>query len=288
MSFAGLVGDGGRGEMDFVSADLGKFKVPGLRDVAARAPYMHDGSLATLEDVVRYYAQGGTANLHIDRAVRPLGLSDAEVRDLVAFLEALSSDERPGLGPVPAHRPDRARVRVVDMHGKAIGGLEVEVHPFGDRLRGTGCDDRAPRALRTSPAGWIEFAYPGFTHVQLRARDYELDFDRPLPDYVARCEVVAAPKDAVLLKVTAPVRVGAMPANVTAFTPVEGSSGPGKAVALFTRVRTLRNHEALYVARARPDLGRVSVRLDYRPKGGVDALRTLDLAGGATEPIDLR
>jgi cytochrome c peroxidase len=74
-------------------ADEGRFKVPTLRNVAYTAPYMHDGSLATLEDVVAQYARGGAGHPNTDVTIRPLGLTAAEQRDLVAFLEALS-DER--------------------------------------------------------------------------------------------------------------------------------------------------------------------------------------------------
>ncbi len=70
-------------------ADRGKFKTPTLRGVALTAPYMHDGSLATLEQVVEFYNRGGGANPHRDPALRPLGLSKEEARSLVAFLKAL-------------------------------------------------------------------------------------------------------------------------------------------------------------------------------------------------------
>jgi cytochrome c peroxidase len=69
--------------------DRGKFKTPTLRGVALTAPYMHDGSLATLEQVVDFYNRGGGANPHRDAALAPLELSEEEVRALVAFLKAL-------------------------------------------------------------------------------------------------------------------------------------------------------------------------------------------------------
>jgi cytochrome c peroxidase len=69
--------------------DRGKFKTPTLRGVALTGPYMHDASLATLEDVVAFYNKGGGANPNLDPALAPLGLSPDEVRDLVAFLKAL-------------------------------------------------------------------------------------------------------------------------------------------------------------------------------------------------------
>jgi cytochrome c peroxidase len=70
----------------------GEFRVPSLRNVARTAPYMHNGHLATLRDVVRYYSELDEDRLHADgeKILRPLRLSDAEVDDLVAFLETLS------------------------------------------------------------------------------------------------------------------------------------------------------------------------------------------------------
>ncbi len=71
-------------------AGNGVFKTPTLREVARTAPYMHDGSLATLSEVIDYYDRGGNANPHLDRDVRPLGLSAADKRALSAFLTALT------------------------------------------------------------------------------------------------------------------------------------------------------------------------------------------------------
>jgi cytochrome c peroxidase len=70
-------------------ADRGKFKTPTLRGVALTAPYMHDGSIATLQEVVEFYNRGGVKNPYLDPVIAPLGLSKDDVRDLVAFLEAL-------------------------------------------------------------------------------------------------------------------------------------------------------------------------------------------------------
>ncbi len=69
---------------------LGAFKTPTLREVARTAPYMHDGSIATLEEVVEFYDGGGIANPYLDRRLRPLELLPAEKRALVAFLRSLS------------------------------------------------------------------------------------------------------------------------------------------------------------------------------------------------------
>lgn len=71
-------------------ADRGAFRTPGLRLLTQSAPYMHDGSLTTLTDVVEFYRQGGNANGQLSADLRPLDLSDEDVAHLVAFLEALS------------------------------------------------------------------------------------------------------------------------------------------------------------------------------------------------------
>src|SRR5581483_2560786 len=84
--------DIGRGRLFPTSVKLRyAFKTPTLRDVARRAPYMHDGSVATLEQVVALYDKGGIERPSRAEAVVPLRLSDSEKSDLVAFLRTLSS-----------------------------------------------------------------------------------------------------------------------------------------------------------------------------------------------------
>ena len=70
--------------------DRGKFKTPTLRGLQFSAPYMHNGSLKTLEEVVAFYRDGGGANDHLDPGLKPLNLTDSDVANLVAFLRALS------------------------------------------------------------------------------------------------------------------------------------------------------------------------------------------------------
>ncbi len=91
-AFEPPIPDVGRYEVTLDPADSWKYRTPGLRNVALTSPYMHDGSLATLEDVVEFYDRGGIANPHLDPLVKPLGLSGAEKRQLVAFLRALTGD----------------------------------------------------------------------------------------------------------------------------------------------------------------------------------------------------
>lgn len=75
--------------------DKGAFKTPGLRDVSKTAPYMHDGSQSTLEEVMEFYDQGGEANPHLDFNMKPLNLTSEEKQALVAFMKALDSDPYP-------------------------------------------------------------------------------------------------------------------------------------------------------------------------------------------------
>lgn len=71
------------------------FKTPGLRNIDHRGPYMHDGSLKTLSDVVDHYDRGGIKRPSLSEEMKPLELTEQEKKDLVAFMEALTSDDRP-------------------------------------------------------------------------------------------------------------------------------------------------------------------------------------------------
>jgi cytochrome c peroxidase len=84
--------DSGRLEVTGRPEDLWRYRTPSLRNVALTAPYMHDGSLPTLEAVVRWYDEGGAPSPGLDARIRPLGLDDDEVDAIVAFLESLTGD----------------------------------------------------------------------------------------------------------------------------------------------------------------------------------------------------
>ena len=79
--------------------DMGSFKTSTLRNIAVTAPYMHDGSLATLRDVVDHYNNGGVTNKDdpvndfLSGGIRPLDLTEEQINDLVAFMESLTSPE---------------------------------------------------------------------------------------------------------------------------------------------------------------------------------------------------
>jgi cytochrome c peroxidase len=72
--------------------DRGAFKTPTLREVTKHAPYMHDGSSPTLRDVVELYNRGGVKNPWLDPKMKPLGLTEAEIDALVAFMQALEGE----------------------------------------------------------------------------------------------------------------------------------------------------------------------------------------------------
>jgi len=95
--------DLGRYNVTREEKDKGAFKTPVLRDLLKTAPYMHDGSMKTLAEVVELYDRGGEANKWLDPKVVKLGLSAEEKADLVAFLESLEGDWTPVSPPKLPH-----------------------------------------------------------------------------------------------------------------------------------------------------------------------------------------
>jgi cytochrome c peroxidase len=93
----GWPSDPGRFEVTGVEADRGAFKTPSLREAARTPPYMHNGSLATLDEVIDFYDRGGEANPHLDPEMRKLDLTAEEKAALKTFLEALTGKVRDGL-----------------------------------------------------------------------------------------------------------------------------------------------------------------------------------------------
>lgn len=92
--------DVGRYAIRPVAAMKGAFKTPTVREAANTGPYFHDGSAATLEQVVLHYRKGGDVKESLSPDMRPLDLSEAEVKKIVAFMEALSTEPKPF--PAPA------------------------------------------------------------------------------------------------------------------------------------------------------------------------------------------
>ena len=97
--------DDGRFTVTGDPRDHGAFKTPTLRDVALTAPYMHDGSLSTIERVIEDYDRGGTPNPQLDPEIRKLNLAEPEKEALAAFLRTLTGTIREGLGPSETGEP---------------------------------------------------------------------------------------------------------------------------------------------------------------------------------------
>jgi cytochrome c peroxidase len=128
----------GRGGVLGIPALANAWKTPTLRQLKGRAPYMHDGSVATLADVVRHYAEGVVDRPTLSPDLRRrLELDEGERADLVAFLEALHGDgpplatasaPRPGPAPPPGHRPEGAPAKAVEVTQKDKAFSAARVH----------------------------------------------------------------------------------------------------------------------------------------------------------------
>lgn len=84
--------DRGRALITLNDNDVGKFRIPSLRNVVLTAPYMHDGQLATLDDVIAHYASGGQSHRNKNPLLKGFSLTLEQRKDLLAFLEALTSE----------------------------------------------------------------------------------------------------------------------------------------------------------------------------------------------------
>ena len=93
----GRITDDGRFAVTGIDRDRGAFKTPTLRDLTRTAPYMHNGSLATLDDVVEFYSSGGRTNPHLDPLIQPRNLTSDEKLALVVFLRSLTGNVREGV-----------------------------------------------------------------------------------------------------------------------------------------------------------------------------------------------
>jgi cytochrome c peroxidase len=154
----GLPGDDrGRGAVLRLEAAEHAFKTPGLREIGRSAPYMHDGSLATLDDVLRHYAGGVVERATVSSDIaRRLDLSAGERAALVAFLGTLSGETQPTLPDkiVPATSGPSApaqRVSTVSQDDKAFHPTHVAL-PRGGRLWIVNNDTRTHNVRVFDPA----------------------------------------------------------------------------------------------------------------------------------------
>lgn len=108
-------GDTGLYEVTQDPADRWRYRTPSLRNISLTAPYMHDGSMRTLREVVEFYNRGGYTNVALDALIKPLGLSPAEIDELVVFLESLTGHN------VAALVADALAAPVGDVHDRDSG-----------------------------------------------------------------------------------------------------------------------------------------------------------------------
>jgi cytochrome c peroxidase len=120
-TFIDIAPDAAEGAAETPPSDLGlyeitrnpddrwKYRTPTLRNIALTAPYMHNGTFGDLEQVVRFYNAGGVPNPVLDPLIRPLGLSDEEIGQLVAFLRSLTGSN--------------VAVVVADAHATPMGNI---------------------------------------------------------------------------------------------------------------------------------------------------------------------
>ncbi len=85
--------DRGRFLVTDENEDRGKFRTPTLRNIALTAPYMHNGEILTLEEIMQHYNNGGKIFINKDKRMKPLGLSQEEIKDLINFLHALTDED---------------------------------------------------------------------------------------------------------------------------------------------------------------------------------------------------
>jgi cytochrome c peroxidase len=122
--------------------DIGAFKTPQLRNVALTAPYMHDGSMRTLWDVMDHYNRGGEANPYLDGGIEPLALSQQEINSLVALLfaltddrfaaenrEALAKQQAQAMSARPFREEELAQRRLLPYEVEVFGKPTLEVEP---------------------------------------------------------------------------------------------------------------------------------------------------------------
>lgn len=117
-------------------SDIGAFKTSQLRNIGVTAPYMHDGSMQTLWDVMDHYNKGGEANLYLDGGIEPLALSETEIDDVVAFMFTLT-DRRFQAQNQAALAAQQKRARTTRPFRDNALAMRKEL-PFEQRVTGNG------------------------------------------------------------------------------------------------------------------------------------------------------
>ena len=130
--------------------DIGAFKTSQLRNVGLTSPYMHDGSLPTLWDVMDHYDKGGEANPYLDGGIEPLALSDDEIDQLVAFMVALTDVRFAEQQAAELSRQRAMAAKSRPFHDDALS--QRKVFPFEARVKGEVSPAPAPPAVPSGKA----------------------------------------------------------------------------------------------------------------------------------------
>ena len=281
--------DAGRARISTRRADLRAFKTPTLRDLTRRGPYMHDGRFRTLRDVVDYYAKGGSPDPAKAAHVKAFKASKQDVDDLVAFLESLTGDMRPGL-PEAAWRTRAAKTRLqfVDADRKPLVGLTVGLRAVGDTAYRGSTMHKTPTTLTTDAKGWIEFTQRRTTHTRLVLPEgLEPAGGAWVPDSCEKAQVVVPVrgKAEILVRMHAPTKAPATLAGDHLDTFVlPGHQAPRTR---FTRGETLdlgRTRIVTYRGWLRTD---VPNRVRLRVPGLHGASRDVELVADTPARVDL-
>jgi cytochrome c peroxidase len=262
------------------------FKTPTLRDVARRGPFMHDGSLATLEDVVRHYVGSSNAaagpsprDPALDAKFPAYDASDADVADLVAFLKSLTSDRRPGLAASAwAKRAKETRLEFHDAKGRPLAGLAVEIVPAGDVLPGFAKADASARTMTTGADGSITFEPLRSTHARVRLPDGVRPVGGDLvPDTCAAAVVVVPVDGRASLVVTFPKGTSA-PETLLASHPESPLLPERRTPTSMLRRRSVETaadgtQQGTYETAYRTDVGSVAEIALAKPAWGLKSLR---------------
>ncbi len=198
--------DAGRLRLTSLQNDNRAFKTPTLRDVAVRGPYMHDGSISSLEELVLYYAKGGSDDPRRSDKVDPFEASDRDVADLVAFLRTLTGDERPGKAwHAWKVRPKQSKLRFLGSDGKPLAGLPVRLLPAGDVVPVEGVAGTSPIELETDDRGYVTYEPAGSTHHVVQVDGGRMSVLHPLlPDTLRKATLRMAVAGKVRLSIVVP------------------------------------------------------------------------------------
>jgi hypothetical protein len=242
---------------------------------------MHDGSLATLDAVVRHYEMG-TTDPQADAKFPKFTLSNGERADLVAFLRSLSSAERPGLAATAwKERAPAMRLRLVDAAGKPLAFARLKTIPAGDRLPGADPRDAEGSVAMTDEHGFVTVEPPLWTHVRVQLPDgIEPIGGSMVPDTCRDATIALPVAGTVRMLITMPKGVEAPAAVVADYVEARVFPNRHRPRSVLRRESSLVVGEkelAVYSAPFRTDVPpRVSLRLPIKA-WGVDRLRiTLD------------